>query len=214
MAAVSQKPRQTGEDHSSRRGEILDAAFNEFAARGYAGASMETIARQAHASKETLYSWFGNKEKLFNTLLQARIDGFTSRYQSGGLGPDSSPEMVLQTIAEDVMRFMLAVEPLSRALGTADEPVARARHAAGRLIAEERKKFAALVKGWRTKGFIAFDDDPLEVVSLFVAMAQGEWSFRLATGMIDDLTDRMIEAHARRVTRIFLKGLAPQKKRR
>ena len=40
-------------------------------------------------------------------------------------------------------------------------------------------------------------------------MALGEWSLRLGTGMLEELTDRMIEDHAQRVTRIFLKGLAP-----
>jgi hypothetical protein len=46
---------------------------------------------------------------------------------------------------------------------------------------------------------------------MFVAMAQGEWSLRLATSMLDHVTDEMIQAHAQRVTRLFLKGLAPEK---
>jgi hypothetical protein len=37
---------------------------------------------------------------------------------------------------------------------------------------------------------------PFEIASLFVAMAQGEWSMRLGTGMLDELTDKMIEDHA------------------
>jgi hypothetical protein len=41
-----------------------------------------------------------------------------------------------------------------------------------------------------------------------VAMAQGAWSMRLGAGLLNELTDEMIEAHARRVTRIFLKGIA------
>jgi hypothetical protein len=32
--------------------------------------------------------------------------------------------------------------------------------------------------------------------------------------MLDQLTDKMIKEHAQRVTRIFLKGLAPEKKGR
>jgi hypothetical protein len=79
----------------------------------------------------------------------------------------------------------------------------------GKTISEERKRFANYLMRCREQGYIAFDDDPLEVVSLFVAMAQGEWGLRLASGMLDELTDRMIEDHARRVTRIFLRGLAP-----
>ena len=40
-------------------------------------------------------------------------------------------------------------------------------------------------------------------------MAQGEWSLRLGAGMFDEFTDQMTEEHAQRVTRIFLKSLAP-----
>jgi hypothetical protein len=47
---------------------------------------------------------------------------------------------------------------------------------------------------------------------LFVAVAQGEWGLRLGTGMLDQLSDTMIEEQAQRVTRIFLKGLAPERK--
>jgi hypothetical protein len=79
----------------------------------------------------------------------------------------------------------------------------------GRTISEERKRFVDYLLRCRDEGYIAFDDDPFELASLFVAMAEGEWTLRLATGMLDELTDAMIEEHAQRVTRIFLKGLAP-----
>jgi len=81
----------------------------------------------------------------------------------------------------------------------------------GQTIGEERKKFVDYIVCCRAEGCIAFDDDPFEIVSLFVAMAQGEWSLRLGTGMLDQLTDKMIREHAQRVTRVFLKGLAPEK---
>ena len=212
--ATTRKSDAGSDQRALRRKEILDVAFDEFAAKGFAGASMEAIARHAQASKETLYAWFGNKEELFNTLLQSRIDGFTARYDPGVFGPRPAPEAVLEAIAVDVMRFMLAVEPLSRVLGAADDRVVKARRNAGHLITAQRKKFAALMSRWRSEGLIEFDDDPLEIVSLFIAMAQGEWSFRLATGMVDELTEDMITSHARRVTDIFLRGLAPLKKRR
>ena len=70
-----------------RRKEILDAAFLEFSTKGYAGASMEAIARRARASKETLYAWFENKETLLNTLFAARLDGI-----------DLSPAMIGKAI--------------------------------------------------------------------------------------------------------------------
>jgi AcrR family transcriptional regulator len=191
----------------ARRREILDAAFVEFSTKGYAGASMAAIARRASASKETLYAWFENKETLFNTLFASRLDGMTSRVVAAA-EKDPSPANVLPIVAEDTIRFMQAIAPLSRAMGVG-ESGNEAIRLVGKTISEERKRFANYLMRCREQGYIAFDDDPLEVVSLFVAMAQGEWGLRLASGMLDELTDRMIEDHARRVTRIFLRGLAP-----
>lgn len=48
---------------------ILGAAYNIFAAKGFRRATMLDIATAARASKETLYSRFGSKEKLFEALL-------------------------------------------------------------------------------------------------------------------------------------------------
>ncbi|WP_439814811.1 TetR/AcrR family transcriptional regulator [Zavarzinia sp. CC-PAN008] len=200
--ASSRAPRE------ERRQEILDAAFQEFAAKGYAGASMAAIARTARASKETLYAWFGNKEQLFSTLFQARLQG-TTRGSAAALAQGQPPDVVLPIIAEETLRFVLAVEPLSRAI-VADGPGGAALRMAGGVIDEDRRRFAAIFCLWRDQGHLAFDDDPMEIVSLFVAMAQGEWPTLLALGAVDAITDVMIAAHARRVTRILLNGLAPR----
>jgi AcrR family transcriptional regulator len=207
MSATVEKP-----DKEERRREILDAAFLEFSKKGYAGASMEAIARRARASKETLYAWFENKETLLNTLIASRIEAMASRVVPAA-EKDPSPANVLPIIAEDTLRFMLAMAPLSEAMGPG-EPGHRASRMIGQTIGEERKKFVDYILRCREQGYVAFDDDPFEIVSLFVAMAEGEWSLRLGTGMLDQLTDKMIKEHAQRVTRIFLKGLAPEKKDR
>jgi AcrR family transcriptional regulator len=197
---------------AARRDEILDAAFEEFSQHGYAGASMAAIARRARASKETLYAWFENKETLFNTLFAARVGAIAS-HVTAAAERDPSPANVLPVIAEDVIRFMLAVEPFSRAMGGGQASDAALRQV-GQTIGEWRARFVGYILLCRDSGYIAFDDDPFELVSLFVAMAEGEWSLRLATGMLDAITDRMIADHAQRVTRIFLKGLAPEPPRR
>jgi len=191
-----------------RRKEILDAAFLEFSSKGYAGTSMEAIARRARASKETLYAWFQNKETLLNTLFSARLNGMASRATAAAV-VDPSPANVLPIIAEDVIRFMLVVEPLTQAIGVG-EAGDKALRMLGETITEERNRFVGYLLLARERGEIDFDDDPFELASLFVSMAQGEWSMRLSTGMLDELTDEMVQTHARRVTRIFLRGLPPQ----
>ena len=204
MSETTERPAK-----EERRREILDAAFQEFTSKGYAGASMEAIARRARASKETLYAWFENKETLFNTLLVSRLEGISNQVTAAAEA-DPSPAHVLPIIAEDVIRLMLAIMPLTQAMGPG-EPGQTATRLVGKTISDERKRFAAYILWCRDQGYITFDDDPFEIVSLFVAMAEGQWSLRLSTGMTDMLTDKMIEDHARRVTRIFLKGLAPEK---
>jgi AcrR family transcriptional regulator len=191
----------------ARRRQILDAAFTEFATKGYAGTSMEAIARRANASKETLYAWFDNKQALFNTLMDISIEGVTSRV-SAAYERDPAPAHVLKVIAEDVLRQMLAIAPLVQAMGSGEQG-REALRPLGVTITEWRGHFVDYMLQAREKGEIAFDDDPFELVSVFVAMAQGEWSLRLATGMTDKVTEQMIAAHAERVTRIFLQALAP-----
>jgi AcrR family transcriptional regulator len=100
---------------------------------------MEAIARRARASKETLYAWFENKETLLNTLIASRIEAMASRVVPAA-EKDPSPANVLPIIAEDTLRFMLAMAPLSDAMGPG-EPGDRASRMIGRTIGEERKKF-------------------------------------------------------------------------
>ena len=121
---------------------------------------------------------------------------------------DPSPAHVLPVIAEDVIRLMLATAPLNQAMGVSG-PSEAALRMLGATITEWRARFVDYLLRCREEGHIAFDDDPFELASLFVAMAEGEWILRLSTGMLAEFTDDMIAEHARRVTRMFLRGLAP-----
>ena len=54
------------------RQQLLDAAAQTFARKGYAGASVEEIAESAGYSTGALYSNFASKEELFLELMSAR----------------------------------------------------------------------------------------------------------------------------------------------
>lgn len=56
------------------RERILASAHTEFAERGLAGARIDTIARNAEASKERLYAHFKTKRDLFDAALGSSID--------------------------------------------------------------------------------------------------------------------------------------------
>ena len=48
----------------ANRARIVQAAIDEFAARGFKGASMDAIAARTHTTRALINYYFGSKEKL------------------------------------------------------------------------------------------------------------------------------------------------------
>ncbi|MFE3580445.1 TetR family transcriptional regulator [Streptomyces vinaceus] len=61
-------------DSSATKARLLDAAFSEFAAYGIAGARVDRIAEAAQANKRLIYVYYGNKEQLFDAVLQRALE--------------------------------------------------------------------------------------------------------------------------------------------
>jgi TetR/AcrR family transcriptional regulator, regulator of autoinduction and epiphytic fitness len=89
------KPETNGEKFE----QILQGAMQEFLARGYAGTSMEKVAAAAGVSKPTVYSYFKDKEVLFQVLIENLAKRkFNSTFGSKALEGD--PKIVLRRLAE------------------------------------------------------------------------------------------------------------------
>jgi AcrR family transcriptional regulator len=56
---------------------ILDAATEEFAAHGIAGARIERIVTAARTNKAQLYAYFGDKERLFDAIFLGSLERIT-----------------------------------------------------------------------------------------------------------------------------------------
>ncbi|MFI8522391.1 TetR family transcriptional regulator [Streptomyces sp. NPDC085481] len=61
-------------DSSATKARLLDAALSEFAAHGIAGARVDRIAEAAEANKRLIYVYFGNKEQLFDHVMQRALE--------------------------------------------------------------------------------------------------------------------------------------------
>src|SRR5258708_2117646 len=57
------------ERSAARRDAILDAALDEFSARGFVATRLEDVARRAGVAKGTIYLYFRDKETLFAELI-------------------------------------------------------------------------------------------------------------------------------------------------
>jgi AcrR family transcriptional regulator len=60
-------------DSAATRQRILDAAGVEYAEYGLAGARVDRIAARAGANKQLIYAYFGSKEGLFDSVVEANI---------------------------------------------------------------------------------------------------------------------------------------------
>jgi AcrR family transcriptional regulator len=60
-------------DSTATRARLLDAAFEEFAEHGLAGARVDRIAEAAQANKRLIYVYYGNKEQLFDAVRAQRV---------------------------------------------------------------------------------------------------------------------------------------------
>ncbi|GGS66028.1 TetR/AcrR family transcriptional regulator [Nonomuraea spiralis] len=78
-------------DAEATRQRILAAATAEYAEHGLAGARIDRISAAARANKQAIYLYFGGKEKLFGTVVRAKIDEIC---HAVSLDPRTLPEAV------------------------------------------------------------------------------------------------------------------------
>ena len=87
-------------EESARRAQILEAAFEEFSAKGFKGATIKSIARAAGLQSPALIYWyFPDKEALFREVLESRIPVLRAVRDPAVL-LDLPPEEVLPSIAK------------------------------------------------------------------------------------------------------------------
>lgn len=164
----AQGPHASGA-RSRRRAEILEAARSVLAETGYERATMAQIARRARASKETLYSWFGDKQGLFAALVAANAERLRAALETTLQPPDAAdqvagrPRTPLRAFAAGFLELLLgdtAVAINRAAIADAADP--QGGELAGVLSREGRAAtFPVLLRVLETEraaGRLAFDD--------------------------------------------------------
>lgn len=97
------------------RQSIIDAALQEFAAQGYAGASIAEIAHRAGVSTGNVYRYFTNKAKLFDaaipkSFVERLLKKLRKRVASypAGTPPDSIPKhSPYHVLSEELLEFVI-----------------------------------------------------------------------------------------------------------
>ena len=194
-----------------RRAQILDAAFEEFSAKGFKGATIKSIARAAGLQSPALIYWyFPDKEALFREVLEARVPVLRAVRDPSGL-LDQPPEKVLPMIAR-------------RYLSTFDNPIAQrmVRLMVGEAMRRPEiaeifgnaviKKVLGFLKRYMARQIELGRLRPHDVRSsarAFMGMLLPQAGGKLFFPAIreDGLTD---EEHVQTAINIFLSGLRPE----
>jgi AcrR family transcriptional regulator len=103
-----------------RRGEILDAALQVFAEKGYSGGSMRDIAGRVGVSEPALYRHFPGKQELFLALVRVAAGHLRAEAIAilDAIRPETLREQVAAALA-DRRRRVAVLGPVLRTLFTA-----------------------------------------------------------------------------------------------
>jgi len=82
----------------ARPGEILDAALDCFAERGFAATRLEDVAARAGVTKGTAYLYFKSKEELFQAVVRAFAVPAVEHLEAVAGEPGSTPERLERVV--------------------------------------------------------------------------------------------------------------------
>jgi AcrR family transcriptional regulator len=100
-APASPKPAASrAERAAERRGAIIEAAMDEFIARGFAATRLDDIARRAGVAKGTIYLHFKDKESMFEELIRTAIVPLVTRLWGTPPQPGASVRDMVEGFAK------------------------------------------------------------------------------------------------------------------
>jgi AcrR family transcriptional regulator len=128
---------------AERRDDVLDAALEEFAERGYEGASTEDIARMAGISQPYLFRLFGTKKELFKAAVARCFRETLDLFQRAAEGKrgEEALHAIGQAYHEQLEEDRLRLRAQMQAYAACDDPDIRAvvRAGYGDLVAYVRR---------------------------------------------------------------------------
>jgi AcrR family transcriptional regulator len=162
-------------DSTPTKARLLDAAFEEFAQHGLAGARVDRIAEAAQANKRLIYVYFGNKEQLFDAVRTQRVGGVFDAV------PFTAED--LPSFAGALFDHLLASPKLLR-LGNWDQ-LERPDPATAE-IAQFREKIEAIAQA-QQQGVITAELEPADLLVMLLGMVCSR--FHVAYADLDPATE-------------------------
>lgn len=199
---------------SPKRQALEKAAAAVFLRDGYAGASVDIIAREAGVSKATLYSHFRSKEELFGAIICQQCGRFVVEAQMADV-KKADPGQVLRNLGQGFLENLLTPHMLALYRVVAAEayrfPVlGQTVHDSG--PGPARTSLAGYFRDLTRQGRLRVKRPEIAADQFFGALLGGI-HFRQILAVEKPPTKRMIETWVENAVTAFLAAHGPKKSR-
>lgn len=190
--------------------QVIDGARTVIVAKGFEGASVDDIAREAGISKATMYRYFPDKSSLFQAVMSREC-----QRQAGAvaeIGDCCGPiEAILHDFARAHLAFILsdfAIDAFRTTVAESARFPALARDFYERRISKTREALLPLMRSAAERGTLALDD-PEQAAVRFLALCKADLFFSRLFGVRDAYTAEEIDTHARDAVDAFMRIYRP-----
>ncbi len=191
-------------NQDERKEQIRVAAYELLEKKGYKATSMLAIAKQAKASNETLYSWYGSKQNLFSTLIEENAKEVTTAINDA-LNLELNIEKSITQIG--ILLITLVTSTRAISLNRAAAAEASETKTLGKILAKKGRNsvFPLIEKLFldaKSKGEVKFKNSD-EVVRVYIGLLLGDIQIRRVIGAIEPLSVKEIESQSNRATTLL-----------
>lgn len=206
IVVPGKQPMKKAKSRGRRRDEILDVALHVLIERGYRDASTLEIAKRASASKETLYSWFGDKQGVLEALIERNartVQGVLSRH----LEADAPAERLLQEFGCALLALLLGDSAI--AINRAAISEARSDPALAQILGKGGRDtvmpaFIRLLERYSEQDALRIDNAG-EAAQDFLGLLLGDAQTRRLLGLAPPPRKAQVERRAQRAARSFMR---------
>jgi TetR/AcrR family transcriptional repressor of mexJK operon len=210
--------RLSAEDAAELPNRLMDAAFDLFVERGFAGATMDDIAKRAGASTKTLYSRYANKLEILEAVVARNIERTViAHIKDFALAP--------QDVAPRDYLFKLGVQ-ICLASNDKTSGLQRVAFAEAHRMPALRQNYRSVtgravetianaLRIWREQGLLRFEQDTMVLGAIFFSAMTDTARIRAIMG--DPMSRADIERHVATALDLLLASLIaepPTRKRK
>jgi AcrR family transcriptional regulator len=171
--------RRQAQARETRR-QVIEAAHQLFIEYGYAGATIDAIAREAGVAPETIFATFGNKQSILAALIDVAVGGddqpvpLLQRPGPQTVLQEPDPSRLLQLFATDISGILERVAPVFAIMRVAAKTEPDIAELLKKLLEERLRNLATVAQRLAAQNALREDLDVVQAADIIWTIASPE----------------------------------------